>query len=273
MITEITQSLINELAKCPHRVYLGRVKGIKIPPGVAARRGSMVHKGAEHIHRVKADTGADVPMDEATDAARDEFRRLVIEEGVYLDREEQSIKNELLNVALNEGVASVRTYRKHISPAMKDIAIVEERLYADVGAGIPISGQMDVVADGMLTDLKTSAKRWTDGQEDTLIQPAMYRLLLKANGFGPLDARYVILSPMKRGPKETDENIVFDSEEGICCECRYTARTDEQEKKLIARIHAVAGMLKKGDFPPGPPDQWWCSEKFCGYFKTVCKYT
>ena len=266
-ITEITQSLLNSMAKCPAQVYYTRVKGIHIPPGIAARRGSATHKGAEVIHRVKADKGIIPPEDFATDAVRDEYMRLVTEEGVFLTPEEQENKNEVLNEGLNDAVSSVKVYRRHIAPILNEIALIEERLFADVGVGIPLSGKPDVIADAVNTDLKTG-KRWSVGNEHLTLQPTVYRLLLKHNGFGPLPSRYVILSPMKKGPK--DESLIF--EDGICVDVRDTDRTDAQEEKLIHRCAAVASMLKKGDFPPGPPDQWWCTPKFCGLYGTICKY-
>lgn len=255
MITSITQSLLNQFAKCPHQVYLSRVKGILIPPGIAARKGSSVHKGAEYLHHVKAESGQNAPMDEATDAARDEYQRLVIEEGVFLTPEEKADKNQLLNTALNEAVSSVRTYRKHIIPAMRSVALVEERLYADVGADIPVSGKPDVVADGIINDIKTTGKRWNAGLEHTQMQPTIYRMLLKSNGYDPLPARYVILTALKTKPKD---GTIYDPEESVCCDCRNTERTDEQELKLVARIKAVYQQIKAGNFPPGPSDQWWC---------------
>jgi CRISPR/Cas system-associated exonuclease Cas4 (RecB family) len=266
-ILEITQSLLNAMAKCPAQVYYSRIKDLRIPPGVAARKGSSVHKGAEHIHRVKVAKGIEPPEDEATDATRDEYMRLIKEEGVFLTPEEQENKSEVLNEGLNEALSAVKVYRRHIAPTLKEIALIEERLFADIGVGLPLSGKPDVIVDATNTDLKTSAKRWVEGTEHLTLQPTTYRLLLKANGFGPLPSRYVILSSMKSGPK--DKSLIFD--EGVCCEIRSTDRTDAQEEKLINRCAAVAAQLKHGDFPPGPPDQWWCTPKFCGY-TGICKY-
>jgi hypothetical protein len=246
------------------------VRGLIIPPGIAARKGSSVHKGAEVIHRAKVD-GKDITADDAADATRDEYRRLVTEEGVMLTPEEREDKNAVLNEGLNGAVAAVKSYRTHVSPGINQIALIEERLYADTGAGIPVSGKPDVVADGLLIDIKTAGKRWIAGQEDLQIQPTIYRMLLKENGFGPLPARYVILSPAKQQPK--DNGCLYDPEHGVCVDTRDTERTDEHERKMKLRIKAVADMIQRGDFPPGPPDQWWCTPKFCGYYGTVCKYT
>ena len=74
-------------------------------------------------------------------------------------------------------------FHDKIAPKHKDIALCEERLFADIGVGYGVSGKPDVVHDKKMTDLKTAGKRWAKGKEHTLIQPVMYDILLEANGY------------------------------------------------------------------------------------------
>jgi hypothetical protein len=271
MITELTQSLIGGMSRCAYQVYLRQIKGIIIPPGIAARKGSSVHSGAEHAHRVKMETGKVAPLDEVTDATRDSFTKLITEEGVLLTPEDNENKNEVLNSSLNEAVSSVSMYHKHIVPTLDKIGMVEERLYADIGIGIPISGKPDLVADGAIRDLKTAGKRWSEGDEQKELQPDFYRLLLIKNDLPDLPFKYCKLSNLKNPPKNAGDNVTYDAEYGVCLDQRQTVRNDETANKLILRVKAVADMIKAGNFPPADPSGWICSPTWCGYYG-ICKY-
>lgn len=270
MITELTQSMLNMIAKCPAQFENRYVKGIIIPPGVAARKGSSVHKGAEHNYRHVIEKNVPAPLDEVQDATRDEFMSLVKNEGVWLADDEVSEKQTILAASMDEAVASSRFYHEHFAPLDKEIAIVEQRLYADIGCGIPISGKPDVVADGRIPDLKTAGKRWVVGREELELQPTMYRILCRENGLGELPFEYRILVNMKNAPKSG--NAIWDKECGVCGEIRPAERTTDHEYALIARIANVKAMLDAGTFPPAYSDTWWCNPKWCGYFK-MCPYT
>lgn len=270
MISELTQSMINMFSRCAAQFENRYIKGIIIPPGVAARKGSSVHRGAEHNYRHIVDTGEPAPVDEVQDVTHDEFMRLVKEEGVWLADDEVPEKEQILTTSMDEAIAASRFYHQQFAPLDHEIGLVEERLYADIGCGIPISGKPDVVCDGRIPDLKTSGKRWVTGREDLEIQPTMYRILCRENGLGELPFEYRILVNMKNAPK--GDNCIWDKETGVCGEIRPAERTAEHEESLKARIVTVKSMLDAGNFPPAFPDTWWCSPKWCGYF-SKCKYT
>lgn len=269
MITDLTQSMINMINRCAAQFENRYIRGIIIPPGVAARKGSSVHRGAEHNYRHVVEKGEPAPVDEVQDATRDEFVRLVKNEGVWFADEDVPEKQNILTASMNEAIAVSRFYHEQFAPLDREIAIVEERLYADIGVGIPLSGKPDVVADGRIPDLKTAGKRWIAGREDIEIQPTMYRILCRENGLGDLPFEYRIMTNMKGRPK--GDNCIWDSETGVCGEVRQAVRTAEHEEALKSRVVAVKTMLDTGSFPPAYPDTWWCSPKWCGYF-TMCPY-
>jgi len=269
MIEALTQSILNMYARCPYQVYLRYVKNIIIPPGVAARKGSSVHSGIEHNYRHKIEKGEPASIDEVQDATRDKFTTLIKDEGVWFNKKDIPQKNEILNESLNESLCSSTFHHTHIAPSEKEIALVEERLYADVGVGMPISGKPDVAVDRSLKDIKTSKKRWPKGRENEEIQVSIYRILLRENGFGDLPADFVILSNMKNGPK--DENTLWDNELKVCGEIRKGNDTPEYEQSVLLRIKIVSKLIKQGDFPPSYPGSWWCSPSWCGWFG-MCPY-
>ena len=264
MIDELTQSSINMFFRCGHQFYLRYVKGIIIPPGVAARRGSSVHAGAAHDYRHKLDTGSYAPLDEVQDATRDTFVSLVTEEGCWFSDENLPDKKTILTESFNQAIAQSTFYHKQFAVHDTDVALVEKRLYADIGVGIPVSGKPDVVASGTLVDLKTATKRWPRGREDTEIQPTLYRMLLRENGLGTLPAEYRLLTSAAHEPR--NHAGVWDKDTQVYGEVRSAHRTPAHEEALLDRTKAMVTMLKAGQFPPAYPDTWWCSENWCGYF-------
>ena len=77
-ITELTQSSINMFSRCSAQFEYRYVKNIIIPPGVAARKGSSVHKSAEYNYRHIVEKGNPAPLDEVKDLARDTFVNLAL---------------------------------------------------------------------------------------------------------------------------------------------------------------------------------------------------
>jgi len=269
VITELTQSSINQFYKCGVQFEFRWVKGVVIPPGIAARKGSSVHRGAEYDYRNVISKGEPAPEDEVTDMTRDEFMRLVNDEGVFLSPEEQETKESLLGKALDQSVSIAKFHHRVLVPTKKKIALIEQRLRADVGLPLPISGKPDIVADGKLSDLKTASKRWPKGRENEEIQPTLYRMLLRENGYGDLPAEYTILTNMSKAPK--DGGCVFDKETGVCADVRIAQRNKRDEAILLDRMAAMTRLLERGDFLPATPGSWWCSRKWCGY-ASICKY-
>ena len=269
MIDSLTQSSVNQFFKCGVQFEFRWVRGLIIPPGIAARKGSSVHRSAEHDYRAVIDSGKPAPEDEVADMTRDEFVRLCKDEGVFLSAEDKADKDVLLGAALDEAVNAAKFHHRRIVPQKKKIALIEERLHADVGLPLPISGKPDLVADGVLDDLKTASKRWPSGREDQEIQPTVYRMLLRKNGYGDLPAQYTILTNMKKAPK--DDALLWDDETMVCADIRQAPRDEQDEAVLLRRMEMMTQMLERGDFLPATTGAWWCSEKWCGY-ASICPY-
>lgn len=269
MALTLSQSMLNMASKCGHQVYLRYIKNIIIPPGVAARKGSSVHAGIEHDYKHKVKTGDYPPINDLLDITNETFKKLVSEEGVWLNKDEQADKNNILNTALNESLASTGSYHENIAIHDEKVALIEEQLIADIGIGADISGKPDVVVDGKLRDIKTAGKRWSRGREEEEIQPVIYRMLIRENGYGDVGAEFCVLTNMKNGPKGDD--CIWDAERQVCIDKREANTTPEYEKSVIERVKTVSKQFDAGIFPPAYPGSWWCSPDWCGYFG-ICMY-
>ena len=108
MIRSIHQSMINTWLRCGVQFERRYLLGDIIPPGVAARRGSAGHKGADlNARNMIEHDGQIMPLDSLQDAVRDEFVRLVKEERVFIPQAQLSAKNAILNDNLNQAVTAM----------------------------------------------------------------------------------------------------------------------------------------------------------------------
>ena len=125
MITNITQSMINQLGKCPAQFEFRYAKNIIIQPGAAARKGSSVHKGAEAAHRYKVEHGVNPPNELIKDTTNDEFMRLVNDEGVMIDKEDLMTmgRDRILGKAKDQAIELAASYNTHYLPSVHKIAL------------------------------------------------------------------------------------------------------------------------------------------------------
>ena len=69
MIESIHQSMLGMWLRCGVQFERRYIREEVIPPGIAARRGTAVHKAAEINHKQKLSTGKDLPISDLKDAA------------------------------------------------------------------------------------------------------------------------------------------------------------------------------------------------------------
>lgn len=255
MIRSIHQSMVNSWLACGERFRRRYIEGDIIPPGIAARRGSGFHKGAEVNHRQKIASGSDLPLPDLQDAARDEYVRLVRDEGVFIPRASLSEKNSLLNEGLNQTIQAMEIYHSQIAPDIQP-ALVEQFAEADIGLAVPLAGTIDVSdANRRIIDLKLQ-KRKSQEWADRELQPSFYAVLYKSLTGNDLSAFvYEQVIPNKAMLREP----------------LATKRGEADFRRLKRYLAAFLNDLKSGNFRPAEPGHWLCSENFCGYFRS-CSY-
>jgi len=256
MTFELHQSMLNSWLKCGEQFRRRYIEREIIPPGIAARRGTGSHKGAEVNHRQKIKSKVDLPVSDLQDAARDEFVRVVKEKGVFIPKNEVSGKNRLLNEGLNQVVEAMIIYHQDVAPHIQPV-MVEERLSAEIeGLPMPIGGILDVSDDrGNIIDLKVMKSKnqaWADNQ----LQPAFYYLLYKAaTGEFPKQFNFELIVPNK---EMVHKQLV-------------TQRSGRDFVVLKRLIEVFQHDLQAGVFRPAEPDSWVCSQAWCGFYQT-CKF-
>ncbi len=256
MIDSIHQSMVNTWLRCGVQFERRYINGEVIPPGIAARRGSATHKGAEINNKNLVILGESLPLDDLRDATRDEYMRLVKEEGVFIPSEQKSEANALLNDGLNQSLSSIEKYYTDVAPIIKPIG-AEAYVKADIGLDLPIAGTIDLSEKNRIRDMKIKGR--ADNQEwaDREIQPSFYYELFNAlYGYYPDEFIYDEIVPLK-----TKTNYVQIP----------TKRDREALERWKLYLRAFLRDLNAGIFRPAEPGHFLCSEKWCGYFKS-CPY-
>lgn len=256
VIEFISQSMVGQWYRCPQQFMRRWIKGEIIPPAIAARRGSGVHKGAAVNHLQKIASGVDLPVEDIQDAARDHYVHLIKEEGVFIPKEQVSEKNQLLANGLDATVRLAKLYRMSLAPCIRPVK-AEERLEVDAGLGIPLQGTIDVLTEDMwLPDLKTADKSKAAGEADNSLQLTFYSGLV-ADCIG-------------EWPKRISLEILVNTKEPKL-QSLETTRTANDFAQLMDRIQLMLAQIETGLFPPCDPSSWICSSKWCGYWR-MCKY-
>lgn len=253
----LTQSMIGTIQRCPQQFFRIYPNGERIPPGISARRGSSVHKGAEINHSYKLHAPDDLPLDMLQDAARDEYMRLVKNEGVFIPKEDVSSKDRLLNDGLNAAINLTALYHAEVAPSIHP-AIVEEKIELDAGLPLILSGIIDVfTVDKWLPDLKTADKSKNQSFADSSVQLTLYAALIHhRTGNWPNKISYEVLVNNATAKLQSLK----------------TTRGPADFTALLPRLDVICQQIFSGIYPPCDPGAWICSPKWCGFYNS-CKYS
>jgi hypothetical protein len=233
------------------------VYGKIIPPGIAARRGSATHKGAQINHEQKITTGIDLPVSDLQDAARDHYLYLVKDEGVFIPPDRVSEKSKLLGQGLDAAVRLTGLYHQELAPQINPV-MVEEKLEIDVGLPVPVTGTIDVYCrDAWLPDLKTADRSKSPGEAETSLELTFYAGLV---------AHHV-----EEWPRKVSLEVLVNSSQPKL-QSLESHRGPADWDNLLLRAKLMWQQVTAGLFPPCDPSSWVCSPSWCGYFG-VCKYS
>jgi hypothetical protein len=260
MIKAIHQSMINSAFKCGEQFRRRYIENEIIPPGIAAGRGTGVHNASKINLRQKIASKVDLPLSDLQDAARDGFVG-AFKNGIYMTKEDIPQKTKIINEGLEDALICTEVYHDSVAPQIDPVA-VEEPFCIEVGLPLPLAGTMDHESTPRIDDLKTSSKKWAEGKINEEIQPVLYSFVKEFQTHVRPDFIYHIMIS-RRGK---DGNLTSSDYQ----EQRYKAE-DRHYAALIARLRNFIFMLQAGSFPPSNQNNWWCGEKWCGYWNT-CEY-
>lgn len=251
----ITQ--LRMLQRCGQQYVYRYLEGIKAPPGVALLVGRAVDDSVNFNLRSKIATGFLHAPELVEEVASASLRREWDAAGdVALDPEERSVgTSRTRDAAVDTSVALAGLHAREAAPALSP-SRVQHRFELDLGAvaekPVRFSGVIDVVeTSGTVRDTKT-AKRAPSADAAALDdQLTAYALAVHAETGAQAVPVFLDVLTKTKVPKYVQSGAV---------------RIPEDYQPLLQRIVAARRSIDAGVFLPARPEDWWCSQKFCGYW-------
>lgn len=258
MKPRIHQSQMNTLFRCGMQYFKRYVEGLIVPPSISMIRGTGTHAavGKNLIH--KRDTGALLDRAEVADAARDAVNAAWGESGAYLTEEDRTVPEKLLRgQAVQTAISLAQCHHAELAPALQPVHIERPFRLEHPDLAFDLQGTIDLQEPGTLRDLKTSSKSPAKGIADSSMQLTFYSMAINALDKTPPERICLDYAVSTKTPKIVTQE---------------TTRGPDDWRQLLDRANAMYDAIQKGVFLPTNPDNWVCSEKYCGYWKDACPY-
>ncbi len=252
--------MINMWERCGEQFRRRYIEDEITPPGIAARIGTGVHKGAEANHEAKYNTGQDEPLSVVQDAAVQGYKEAISNGGVFFPVTEKNEAKRKVSEGIDTVASLTALYHHSLAPQIFPV-FIEKKITTDIsGLPVPFSGIIDVLSSQKqlcnnktfwLPDIKTAAKKWSQGQADNSIQMTLYNQLVKeATGEYPAKISIEVFTKTK---EPAHQQIV-------------TERKKEDFDVLIEKTKIMWSTINAGLFAPAQAGHWICSYKYCGYW-------
>jgi hypothetical protein len=232
------------LARCGEQYRYRYVEGLRSPPGVALVIGKGTHAAIEEDLREKMALGELLPDERIADTAADATRKAWDEEPPIL-RDGDPDQGQAVDTA----VALATVHHKVLAPGIEPIAVERGFLLELDGFPYDLMGFVDIEEKGRIRDTKTAAKSPSGTEADQSDQLTVYHLEAATRG----EQKTVALDYLIKA--KTPKVVTLESTRG-----------PEDHARLLRRVEAAAKVIESGAFAPTNPDNWWCSQKWCGYW-------
>ena len=241
--------------RCPESYRRRYLEGEVIPPGIALLKGSGFHKGAEVNMRQKIETHRDLPVSDVVDASVAAFEEATAGEYILSEEEESRGATVVVADAKDDLAAMATVHATDQAPDYQPVAVEKRVLIELPEAPRDLLGIIDLVDDqDRVVDFKTAGRKKSQGEADVSTQLTVYAAAFtREHGAPPAELRLDCVVQTKR---TTSRQVVA------------TTRDSDDFSALAARINAVTQAIAAGSFPPALPGTWWCSDRFCGYWRT-----
>lgn len=253
----LSPTQLDTFCRCPEQYRRRYIEGEKIPPGIAAHRGSGVHTGVKINFRQKRESHRDLPARDIIDAAVAGFDDAVNRRGILLTPEEKARGVQAVIAEQRDATAVLAKLHAEEQAPDYQPSITEQKVRIVLpNAAYDLLGIVDLMdTRRRLTDFKTSAKKYQQSQADDSVQLTTYAAAAMVRGTPADDVALDVMVNTKTPQRQL----------------LISKRDANDYRALAARTNAVVGAIVAGSFPPAVPGSWWCSAKYCGYWST-CPY-
>jgi len=252
----LSSSQMNMLWRCGEQYRRRYIEGERIPPGVAAVIGTGTHRSVEANLSHKMDTGELLTIEEVSAVARDGLDA-AWDDGVALSEVERAKgEKKTKGEAIDQAVALSVLHHAELAPTIEPVGLEEKFVVGMNGYPFNLLGYIDIKEVAGIRDTKTAARAPGQDEADTSEQLTVY-----AKGFQATEGRLPEQLVLDYLVKTKTPKVVT-----------YTTKRTEQDLSVLeARFGQACRIIEAEMFTPTSRSNWWCSEKWCGYFDT-CPY-
>ncbi len=248
-------SQFNMFLKCGEQYRRRYVEKEIIPPGIALVRGSATHTGIEVNHRQKKETRQDLEKNHIIDIAVDEFDKKINRDGIATNGD-RPVK-DIIGEGRDQTAALAGVYAEQVAPSIQPV-MVEEKITIDIPGLKPIYAVLDCLDENHnIREFKTAGKSKPQSEADNNLQFSIYGIAVKEKTGRMPENMYMDVLISTKEPKY---------------QRLETHRAEDSYLHVIRLAAQVQRAIEKGVFLPAMPGSWWCSDKWCGYWKN-CPYT
>lgn len=227
--------------KCPRQFEFRYVKGLIVPPGLALVEGVAHHAALEHDNKHRIERGKQVSSKVLTQLFSETF---VKKSKDIDDWEGDNEKSVLLRGAL------LLKRWEQVSGWLQPTSA--ESKFEELIGGAPFLGFIDVLTAKEVWDFKVVGRAKSEADAKNDLQLQAYSLVT-----GKRKAGFVSLVKNATKPESMVQKV-------------QVTVSDEDRANAATVFGSVADAIRKGSFPHTDPANWWCSPRFCGYYR-LCK--
>jgi len=235
------------------------IEGERIPPGMAAHKGSGVHGGAQHNFTQKIESHEDLPLKDIIEVAITSFeRRLDSDDVLLLPEEVETGKSTIIGRAKDSVSRMATVLVEDVVHKYQPVLVEQKQKILLPSSSHDLVCILDLADDqDRVVDFKTGTKKKPKGMADESEQLTFQALTYKAHtGRMPKE---IILECLIDKAKPENQTLT-------------TTRNLQHIEGLVARITTMQAGLEAGIYIPTTADNWKCSPRWCGFFNT-CPYT
>lgn len=252
-------SAIDMLSKCGEQYRRRYIEHERQRPGVSLLVGKGVDASVSANLEHKIRTGQLLLFDEAVSAARDSFEREWSSQEIALSADEaEKGVSATKGFAIDKTIRLASLHARDAAPSIQPTAVQRHWRIELPNYPMDLLGVTDIEEGGTVRDTKTSAKSPKPNEADLSDQLTLYalakRVLDKTPGTIKVALDYLV--DLKTAPK-----IVV----------RESTRDEDDMRVMLRRIEVAERAIEKGVFVPARQSDWWCSQRWCGYFNS-CPY-
>jgi len=252
-------SRLNMLSRCGEQYRRRYIDGEIIPPAIAMLTGSAVDESVNRNLEHKIETEELLPAEQVADIARDALNHRWDESGVLLTPEEakENLK-KLRGEAVDKSVRLSLLHHGGLASRLDPTHVQRKwRIELD-GYPFDLIGFIDIQESAVsVRDTKTSKKSPHTGIAGTDNQLTLYALAVQVLDGEPPE--YVALDYLVDLKTPKIKSLI-------------STRNDDDFRVILRRVENAIRTIEAGVFVPANQNDWACSERFCGYFRT-CPYT